>query len=79
MKISFEDYPDIKQFLRMRNSMGSGSYLAGGYGLIFEGGPRSKRFFRRVGRDATTGIPWFFHEVPRFKEFLKANYPEFFI
>ena len=63
----------------MENSAGSGPYLAGGYGLIFEEGPRSNRFFRRVDRDATTGIPWYFNEFPGFEEFLKANYPEFFI
>ena len=79
MKISFEDYPDIQQFLRMENSTGNGPHLAAGYGLIFEESPRFGVMFRRMDRAGNYGIPWYFNEVPGLEEFLKANYPEFFI
>lgn len=79
MKISFEDYPDIRRFLRNLSSTGDGPYLADGYGLIFEDGLKFGSIFRRVDRTGNTGIAWYFVEVPGFREFLKANYPEFFI
>ena len=79
VRILFEDYPDIRRFLMGHSGTENGPHLADGYGLVFEENPRFGVIFRRIDRAGNYGIPWFFHEVPGFEEFLKANYPELWI
>lgn len=80
MRILFEDYPDIRRFLRGHSGTENGPHLAEGYGLLFEESPGFGVGFRRVDKVGNSyGVLWFFHEVPGFEEFLKANYPELWI
>ena len=79
MKISFEEYPEIRAYLASLNSK-IGHHFSSGAGLFFPFGLHSDAVFIRVDEHGENGnSDWYFDEVPGLEEFLKANYPEFFL